>query len=519
MSCRKTVRQQKGHGPLVMRVYADSRRVVGKRDPMLYGHFLEHFHRQIYGGVYDPGNSLSDESGLREDVLDAMRRIKVPVIRWPGGCFVSSYHWQDGVGRERKPVFNKSWRVEEPNTFGTDEYIAMCRKIGCEPYICTNAGTGTPEEMNDWVEYCNLKEEGRYSRMRAANGHAEPYGVRYWSIGNENYGSWEIGARTAEEWGHLAAESAKMMKRVDPRIQLSAAALTDLDWNVSLLRNCGPYLDWISIHDYWDPIHETNDEAPYGTVLTFTKDIGSSVRKVRGLLEAMGLEKQIRIAYDEWNLRQWYHPGIMGLKQAETKEEYLLPRDKNDDNSQYTMADVIFTACFLNMVSRNCDIVGMANFSPIVNTRGCIFTYPDGIVLRGTYHVFDLYVNKLGDIVLDTVSDADADPGSMPAGTFRGLDGGPVDVDLLDVLVTGFSDRKGFAIAAINKDPIRNQSFDLALDYSGEAEISTLNGESTESYNDIGRDEITVKTKKLGKFAGSMSFTLEPHSVNIITLT
>ncbi len=121
--------------------------------------------------------------------------------------------------------------------------------------------------------------------------------------------------------------------------------------------------------------------------------------------------------------------------------------------------------------------------------------------------------------MLDTVSDADADPGSMPAGTFRGLDGGPVDVDLLDVLVTGFSDRKGFAIAAINKDPIRNQSFDLALDYSGEAEISTLNGESTESYNDIGRDEITVKTKKLGKFAGSMSFTLEPHSVNIITLT
>lgn len=547
-----------------MKVYADRRRVIGKRDPMIYGHFIEHFHRQIYGGVFDPGNSLSGEDGLREDVLDAMKRIKVPVLRWPGGCFVSSYHWKEGVGRDRKPSFNKSWRVVEPNTFGTDEYIAMCRRIGCEPYICTNAGTGTPEEMSDWVEYCNLDHEGRWSEMRADNGHEKPYGVRYWSIGNENYGSWEIGARTSEEWGHLTAESAKMMKRVDPKIQLSAAALTDPDWNLNLLRNCGPYLDWISIHDYWDPIHETNDKAPYETVLTYTKDIGASVRKVRGLLEALGLEKQIRIAYDEWNLRQWYHPGIMGLKQAETKEEYLIPRDRNDDNSTYTMADVVFSACFLNMVNRSCDIVGMANFAPIVNTRGCIYTYPEGIVLRGTYYVFDLYVNKLGDIVLDTVTDGETEAvwaietsetvrpneaartvetsetarpneaaraietgrthemecpsGSAPTGTYLGLDRKPVEVELLDILVTAFSDRRGYAIAAVNKDPVRQLSFNLDLDYSGEAEISILNGESTESYNDVGKNGISVKTKKLGKYTRGMTLSLEPHSVNVITI-
>ena len=143
-----------------MKLYVDRKRVIGQRDPMIYGHFIEHFHRQIYGGVYDPGNPLSDENGLRQDVLEAMRKIKVPVLRWPGGCFVSSYHWKDGVGKERKPSFDKAWRVEEPNTFGTDEYIAMCRKVGCEPYICTNAGTGTPEEMSDWVEYCNLGRRG-----------------------------------------------------------------------------------------------------------------------------------------------------------------------------------------------------------------------------------------------------------------------------------------------------------------------------------------------------------------------
>ena len=166
----------------------NANRTLGRRDPMIYGHFIEHFHRQIYGGVYDPGNPLSDAEGFRQDVLEAMRRIHVPVLRWPGGCFVSSYHWKKAVGRRRTPFFDKAWRVEDPNDFGTDEYVALCRKIGCEPYICTNAGTGTAEEMSDWVEYCNLDHEGEFAKWRMANGHEKPFGVKYWSIGNENYG-------------------------------------------------------------------------------------------------------------------------------------------------------------------------------------------------------------------------------------------------------------------------------------------------------------------------------------------
>ena len=124
-------------------------RPLATRSDLLYGHFIEHFHRQIYGGVYDPGNPLSDSDGFRSDVIDAMRRIKVPILRWPGGCFVSSYHWQKAVGPVRTPFFDKAWRVEDPNSFGTNEFIALCRKVGCEPYICTNAGTGTAEEMSD----------------------------------------------------------------------------------------------------------------------------------------------------------------------------------------------------------------------------------------------------------------------------------------------------------------------------------------------------------------------------------
>ncbi len=154
---------------------------------MIFGQFIEHFHTQIYGGIYDPSSRFADEDGFRTDVIDALKEIKCPIVRWPGGCFVSTYHWLDGVGAERTPVYDKSWQVEDPNTFGTDEYIKWCRKVGTEPYICTNAGTGTPEEMSDWVEYCNLSI-GKYGRMRMANGHKEPYGVKYWSVGNENYG-------------------------------------------------------------------------------------------------------------------------------------------------------------------------------------------------------------------------------------------------------------------------------------------------------------------------------------------
>ncbi|MBR5618331.1 MAG: alpha-N-arabinofuranosidase, partial [Clostridia bacterium] len=125
-----------------MKIICGRKHVVGTADRMLYGHFLEHFHRQIYAGVFDPSSPLADEDGFRQDVLDALRRIRTPIIRWPGGCFVSAYNWKYGVGKDRVPVYDKAWRVEEPNRFGTDEFIKLCRKIGCEPYICTNAGTG-----------------------------------------------------------------------------------------------------------------------------------------------------------------------------------------------------------------------------------------------------------------------------------------------------------------------------------------------------------------------------------------
>ena len=495
-----------------MNLYVQTSRVHGRASPLLYGHFLEHFHRQIYGGVFAPGHPLADEDGFRMDVLEALRHIKVPILRWPGGCFVSAYHWQKGVGQERVASFDKAWRVEDSNRFGTDEFIKLCRKIGCAPYLCTNAGTGTLEEMSDWVEYCNLTKQGEFAKQRIANGFPSPHQVKYWSIGNENYGSWELGAKAPEEWSRLVLEAAKLMKHVDPTLSLSAAAIADIDWNLHLLRAAGHQLDWISIHAYWDAIHNTNALATYGQAMAYTQSLGESIDKVRGLLTALGLQTSIKIAFDEWNLRGWYHPGMHTAQLARTEAEYLTPRDANDDNSAYTMADAVFTACFLGELNRNCDIVGMANFAPAVNTRGCIYTHDKGIVLRTTYHVFDLYVNHL----LPTVVDAYCE--EMPMAVFTDKQNCPVQVNQLDVIATVGDTADQVVLAVVNKAEYDAVELSVQIDQRKPLRYCrlTLDGETANSYNDVAVQGASIRSTPWQPAASPLRLRISPHSVNII---
>jgi len=183
--------------------------------PMIFGGFIEHFHRQIYGGIFEPNSPLSDERGFRKDVIAAMKELKLSVVRWPGGCFASGYHWADGVGKTRRPVADPVGGVTDLGAFGTDEFVEWCRRVGCRPYICTNAGNGSPKEMARWAAYCNATG-GELAAMRKTNGHDKPHGVPYWSIGNKNWGGHEIGRKTPETWGPMVAECAKLMRRVDP---------------------------------------------------------------------------------------------------------------------------------------------------------------------------------------------------------------------------------------------------------------------------------------------------------------
>ena len=502
-----------------MKIIISKKQTIGTADRLLYGHFLEHFHRQVYGGVFDPSSPLSDEDGFRLDVISALCRIRTPVIRWPGGCYVSAYDWKKGVGEKRVPAFDKAWRVEESNRFGTDEFIKLCRKVGCEPYICTNAGTGSAEEMSDWVEYCNLRKMGKYAKERIKNGFPEPHKVRYWSIGNENWGGHEIGSKDAEEWGRLVRESAKMMLRVDPTIDLSAASIPDLDWNLNLLRSAGDYLDWISIHGYWGNTENGLVPDDYETVMLHTgEDISGSIDRVRAFLTSLGLEKKIRIAYDEWNLRGWWHPNLMDIRdrsrlRRENEEFYneavLKERDKNDINSVYTMADAVFSASFLNTCLRNCDLVGMACFSPVVNTRGAIFTHPGGIVLRPQFFVFELYANLLKETVLGVWTE------DVPtiSGCVRDDE---KTVDKVDIVVT--TDGKEFSVSAVNKDPQNEESIELSFLEAApeEMRLHVLNGPSPDAFNDVDRTEVGVTVSEWKRFEGSV--VLPPHSVSVIEL-
>ena len=495
-----------------MKAYINKKKKIGNIDPMIYGHFIEHFHRQIYGGIYDPSSRFADEDGFRTDVLDAMRNIKVPILRWPGGCFVSSYNWKKAVGDKRTPFFDKSWRVEDPNSFGTDEYIKLCRKIGCEPYICTNAGTGTAEEMSDWVEYCNLKNEGEYAKWRIANGHTEPHGVKFWSVGNENWGRHEIGAKDANEWGRLVEESAKMMLHVDPRIQLSAAALTNPDWNFNLLKTAGKRLKWISINNYYDPLWDNYAPSDYATSIVQTNKLGQSISKVRGALMMLGLDKQIKIAYDEWNLRGWHHPySHRNLEQGADIDKLLGARDKNDTNATYTTADSVFAACFLNECIRNCDIVGMANFAPAVNTTGAIFTHNNGIVKRSTYYVFEVMTKYMGDLALDMCVE------NIPVEVVSSE-----EVKMIDIAAAKRSNDDAITVSAVNKHDSEEIKLELEIDHDSverkSVTVYTVNGDSKDSYNDIDDEQVCISSFEYKINERNISISLAPHSVNIIVI-
>ncbi len=467
-------------------------------DRMLFGGFLEHFHRQIYSGIFEPGSPLADAKGFRKDVVEAVKELRVPIVRWPGGCFVSAYHWKDGVGKNRQPSWDKAWGVEESNAFGTDEFVEWCRLVGTEPYICGNAGTGSPEEMSDWVEYCN-QTKGRWAKLRAENGHPEPFNVRYWSVGNENWGAHEIGAKTPQEWGLFVRETVKMMRRVDPSIVLTAAALDD-NWNRNLLQHAGESLNMISIHGYWDYLWGNDNPSDYAACVVKSSKPEGSIATVERLLDSTGFKGRITIAFDEWNLRGWHHPGVTtGFGPAEIKA-----RDRNDINATYTMADALFSACFLNSCLRHADTVRMANIAPLVNTRGPLYVHPKGIVKRATFHVLRLYANLLGPQVAKAAVTSDPFAG-VPA---------------LDAVATCDTTGNAWRIVLVNRCATESLNCTVKLGdklLDGEYRATILAGDSPDAFNDVDRPNRVVPqtaTLKLRDGVGQ----LPPHSLVVLEI-
>jgi alpha-N-arabinofuranosidase len=386
----------------------DPARIVGALDPNVFGGFAEHLGRCIYGGIYEEGSPLADASGVRQDVLRALRHLRMPIIRYPGGNFVSGYRWRDGVGpKDARPARAElAWGAVETNRFGTDEFVAFCRALGAEPYLAVNCGDGDMREARDWVEYCNGTTNTDLVRLRRANGSPAPHDVKYWGVGNEVDGPWQMGMKTPAEYARAFAEYGKLMKMVDPSIKLVASWTSGWfdDWverGQLLLEQAADLVDYMAIH--WYVGNRENDFARY---MALSELIEERLSATEGLLRAMmscrKVRRPIRLAVDEWNV--WYRAGA-----RQQLEEV------------YNLEDALMTGIQLNAFLRHARWVKMANLAQIVNVIAPVLTAPDGLLLQSIYHAFGLYSRNARGTALDVQWDGDTFQGGGHAG-LRALD-------------------------------------------------------------------------------------------------
>ena len=378
--------------PLPATLKVDLERRLGTIDPNIYGNFIEHIGRCIYGGIYDEGSPLADADGNRKDVLKAARRLRVTQLRWPGGNFSSGYHWQDGIGpKDGRPArYDLAWFQRESNHFGTDEFISTCRKLETAPYICVNVGTGTVDEASSWVEYCNRQGGTYFSDLRKKNGYPEPYGVKYWGVGNEIYGDWQIGHKNAADYAKVGLEFAKVMKWQDPSIKLIACGTGDPSWDRPVLESLVNHVDYISAHHY----SVSDDPKDYYEILGSVAQMEQTIRNSALVAESVSARARkptpVWTALDEWNIINNWADG-----------------SKRDDVHKfevtYNLRDALWVASALNSIQRHCRTVHMANLAQLVNVIAPMQASPTGLLLMATYYPLELYANRSGNIALEVM--------------------------------------------------------------------------------------------------------------------
>ena len=373
------------------RVYVDTRRTVAPLDRNLFGSFLEHLGRAIYEGIYDPGSKLSDSNGYRKDVLNEIRKLGVPIIRYPGGNFVSGYNWLDGVGpkQNRPRVLDKAWDTLESNQFGTNEFLAWCREAGTLPLMGLNLGTGTAEEAAALVEYCNVDKGTKWSDLRRQHGVADPWKVQHWCLGNEMDGPWQIGHMSATEYGLKAADAARQMRYVDPDLKLIACGSsgvfmpTYLEWDREVLEQCYNYVDGLSLHRYFGNFERDSggDTAKYLALnVTMERQIEETLAVcdlVRGHKRS---PKKLWLSFDEWNV--WYRTtGGDDVNGHRKEAPHLL-------EEVYNLEDALLVGGLLNSLVRNADRVKIACLAQLVNVIAPIMTNADEFFEQTIYYPY-----------------------------------------------------------------------------------------------------------------------------------
>jgi alpha-N-arabinofuranosidase len=429
--------------------------------------------------------------GMRRDVLDTIRKLKPPLIRWPGGNMVSGYHWEDGIGQrdKRMPRWERAWNAWEWNDFGTDEYIRFCRLVGTEPYICVNTGEAQADEAARWVDYCNGPADSHYGSLRAANGHPEPYRVKYWGIGNEMYGDWQLGHLDGTKYALKSIEFARAMKAVDPTIKLIGIGV-NYDgygaWNTAVVPIAGSYYDYHSVHYYRGPRRKDPRELTYLNLICASHEVEEMLAETADLVDRLA-GRPLPLAFDEWNI--WLPKGI--------------------EQSMYTLRDGLFAAGVFNVLHRLNDRVTMANLAQLVNVLGAIQTTVTDVVETPICKAFELYANLCRENRLETTCACGGF--DTPAGRMR----------LLDASATISDDGKTLTLFVINRDPARDLPAKLAIEgfeARADVEVAVLTGPDVYTANTFESPDSVNITRGKSELGLGKPCVFPAHSVTAITL-
>ena len=350
-------------------------------DRRIYGSFIEHLGRAVYGGIYEPNHPTADENGFRTDVIELVKELNVPVVRYPGGNFVSGYNWEDGVGPvEKRPKrLDLAWGTTEPNTFGTNEFMKWCKKVNAECMMAVNLGTRGADEARNLVEYMNHKGNSAWADLRKSHGYSEPWGVKLWCLGNEMDGAWQMCAKTAVDYGRLANEASKMMKWTDGSIETvlcgssSRNSPTFGEWEAQSLEIAYDSIDYVSLHQYYE--NRAGDTPSFLAKTLELEEFIYSVICVCDYIKAKKRSKKtVNLSFDEWNV--WYHSDNAPYE----RWSYSPPRLEDI----YNFEDALLTGSMLITLLRHCDRIKIACLAQLVNVIAPIFTKNGGGVFKQT---------------------------------------------------------------------------------------------------------------------------------------
>jgi len=433
--------------------------------------------------------------GWRRDVIEAVRDLHIPILRWPGGNFASGYHWQDGIGPQdkRPPRWDRAWNAWEWNDVGTDEFLRLCELLGTEPYICANAGEADEREAAEWVEYCNGPTDAHFGARRAASGHPEPYNVKYWSIGNEMYGNWQLGHLDAVKYALKSVGFVRAMRRVDPELKLivnGVDAEGSDGWNRKVLGIMGSQCGYLSVHFYQGFDSNNDPRTNYLTVVSAPIRVeGMLAQTGRIMEEVLGKGHSVKIAFDEWNT--W--PS----------------RTRPGFSADYAIGDGVFAAGIFHAMMRLGDLVAMGNIAQTVNVLGAIQTDRLYVAKTPLALAFQLYTPRTGRYMLPVEVECEH------------LTGDDTDCPALDAAATLSQDGRTVYLAVVNRHPSQALAARLNLgDWRpGEGvEVAQMMADSFEAYNPVGGEPRVRIVSSQARWPDAETFSFPPHSATILTL-